>query len=46
MYVIPANVPHDAIAGPEGAVVVDVFAPVRDDWHKFTPGAMQTPNWP
>ena len=45
-YVIPANVPHDAVAGAEGAVVIDVFAPVRADWRKFTPGEMQTPNWP
>jgi quercetin dioxygenase-like cupin family protein len=45
-YVIPAGVPHDAIAGPQGAVVVDVFAPVRSDWRQFTPGPTQTPRWP
>jgi len=45
-YVIPADVPHDAIAGPDGAVVVDVFAPIRADWKKFDPGAPRTPNWP
>jgi quercetin dioxygenase-like cupin family protein len=45
-YVIPADVPHDAIAGPDGAVVVDVFAPIRADWKKFAPGAPQTPKWP
>jgi quercetin dioxygenase-like cupin family protein len=28
-----SNVPHAVQAGPEGAVVIDVFAPVRDDWH-------------
>ena len=26
-WTIPANTPHEAVAGPEGAVVVDVFAP-------------------
>jgi quercetin dioxygenase-like cupin family protein len=45
-YVIPADVPHDAVAGPEGAVVVDVFAPVRADWRKFAPGTIQTPKCP
>lgn len=29
---IPSNVPHEVHTGPEGAVVVDVFAPARDDW--------------
>src|SRR5918911_266307 len=29
---IPPNVPHEVRVGPEGAVVVDVFAPGRDDW--------------
>ena len=24
--------PHELVTGPQGAVVVDVFAPVRDDW--------------
>ena len=42
---IPANVEHEATAGPDGAVVVDVFAPVRDDW-----GGLDTleraPRWP
>ena len=29
---IPSDVPHDAVAGPEGAIVIDIFAPVRADW--------------
>ena len=29
---ILGNRPHDVVAGPEGAVVIDVFTPVRDDW--------------
>jgi quercetin dioxygenase-like cupin family protein len=28
-----SNVPHGVTAGPDGAVVIDVFAPIRDDWH-------------
>lgn len=29
---IPSNVPHSLVAGPEGAEVIDVFSPPRDDW--------------
>jgi len=29
---IVGDTPHEVTAGPEGAVVVDVFAPVRSDW--------------
>ena len=31
-YVIPGDVPHSASTGPEGATVIDVFTPVREDW--------------
>ncbi|MFL6017078.1 MAG: cupin domain-containing protein [Gaiellaceae bacterium] len=43
---IPANVPHEVTAGPEGAVVLDVFAPIRDDWSQFEPQAPREPRWP
>ncbi len=29
---ILANVPHSVVAGPEGAVAVEVFAPPRNEW--------------
>lgn len=29
---ILGDTPHEVHAGPEGAVVVDVFSPRRDDW--------------
>jgi quercetin dioxygenase-like cupin family protein len=45
-YVIPSNVPHDATAGAQGAVVIDVFSPVRDDWGRFKPGPPAPPLWP
>ena len=35
MYAIPSDVPHDAVAGPEGCVVADVFAPPRADWNNL-----------
>jgi quercetin dioxygenase-like cupin family protein len=31
-YVLPGGVEHAARCGPEGATVVDVFQPVRDDY--------------
>jgi len=47
MYSIPANVPHEVITtGPEGAVVIDVFAPIRADWSRFEPQAPREPRWP
>jgi quercetin dioxygenase-like cupin family protein len=29
---ILGDVPHEVHTGPDGAVVIDVFAPARDDW--------------
>jgi quercetin dioxygenase-like cupin family protein len=31
-WVIPADVPHSVDAGPEGAFLIELFAPPRDDW--------------
>ena len=45
-YVIPSHVPHDAVAGPEGATVVDVFAPGRADWEKLPRPDPFPPEWP
>jgi quercetin dioxygenase-like cupin family protein len=43
---IPSNVPHEVTAGPEGAVVADLFAPGRADWEQFAPQEPRRPNWP
>lgn len=45
-WTIPANTPHEATAGPEGAVVIDVFAPPRDDWQALEPLEPRPPRWP
>jgi quercetin dioxygenase-like cupin family protein len=45
-YNIPGGVPHDAVTGPDGAVVVDVFSPVRADWERFPKEALTPPVWP
>jgi quercetin dioxygenase-like cupin family protein len=45
-YVISSNVPHEAVAGPEGCVLIDVFAPTRIDWHRHEPQSPEPPKWP
>lgn len=42
---IRGNVPHRAQAGPEGAVVIDVFSPIRADWED-RPRLERKPRWP
>ena len=31
-YVLPGGVEHSAYCGPDGALVLDVFSPVREDY--------------
>jgi quercetin dioxygenase-like cupin family protein len=33
-YVLPGGIEHSAYCGPEGALVLDVFQPVRDDYRE------------
>jgi quercetin dioxygenase-like cupin family protein len=43
---IPSNVPHEVTAGPDGAVVIDVFAPVRADWDELEKSEPRPSRWP
>jgi len=43
---IPSNVPHEVHVGPAGAVVLDVFAPTRDDWREVERIGLRPPRWP
>jgi quercetin dioxygenase-like cupin family protein len=46
MWVIPAHAPHSVVTGPDGAVIVEAFAPRRDDWaglETLPPGAGRWP---
>lgn len=43
---IPSNTPHEVHTGPEGAVVIDVFAPIRHDWRELDVLDTQPPVWP
>jgi quercetin dioxygenase-like cupin family protein len=43
---ILGNVPHSVISGPEGAVLVESFAPHRADWESRERLAPRPPRWP
>lgn len=43
---ILANQPHDVRVGPEGAVVAEVYSPVRADWAQLPEAAPAAPVWP
>jgi quercetin dioxygenase-like cupin family protein len=43
---ILAQVPHSVEVGPEGAVLVEVFSPARDDWHALEVEAPRPGRWP
>ena len=43
---IDPNAPHDVHAGSDGAVVLDVFAPAREDWASLERRQPATPRWP
>jgi unsaturated pyranuronate lyase len=42
---IPAQTPHEVVTGPDGAVMIDVFSPVREDW-KPLERIDRAPLWP
>jgi len=43
---ISANVPHSVVAGPDGAVAVEVFSPVRADWRSLEALEPSPGRWP
>jgi len=43
---IPSSVPHEVQVGPDGAVVIDVFAPTRDEWRDAPVVDAHAPRWP
>lgn len=46
LWSIPADVPHEVRVGPEGAVVVEAFAPARADWASLGRRENAVPRWP
>jgi quercetin dioxygenase-like cupin family protein len=47
-YTLPGGIEHEGIAGPQGALVLDVFRPVREDYREAagTQAAAPTPSAP
>ena len=43
---IASNVSHGVTTGPDGAVVIDIFAPTRRDWDDRPTHADVPPIWP
>jgi quercetin dioxygenase-like cupin family protein len=43
---IPSNVHHQVSVGPEGAMVIDVFAPTRADWDALPVNPPSPAPWP
>ncbi len=45
-YVIRGDVSHSATSGPEGATVIDVFSPTREDWERLERLEPSPGQWP
>jgi quercetin dioxygenase-like cupin family protein len=43
---ILADEPHEVHVGPEGAQVIDIFSPVREDWHGLPVESARPARWP
>ncbi|MGH3322501.1 MAG: cupin domain-containing protein [Streptosporangiaceae bacterium] len=43
---ILADIPHHVRVGPEGAVVAEVYSPVRSDWERLEPEGVAAVRWP
>lgn len=43
---ILSDVPHSCVVGPQGAVLIDVFTPIRADWNALERLEAGTPRWP
>ena len=46
LWKIPPGVPHGVSVGPDGAVVVEAFAPRRADWEGLARRTGSSPRWP
>ncbi len=46
LWLIPSNTPHTVTSGDNGAVVIDVFSPGREDWEARDRLPPRPPAWP
>jgi quercetin dioxygenase-like cupin family protein len=45
-WIIPSHTPHFVKGGADGAVVLDIFAPTREEWKHLDAVAEASPSWP
>jgi unsaturated pyranuronate lyase len=45
-WCIHANLPHSVVVGGRGAVLVEVFAPIRSDWAEIEREEPRPTRWP
>ena len=45
-WTIAPDVPHSGRVGADGAVVIDVFSPAREDWRALEELPPRAPSWP
>jgi quercetin dioxygenase-like cupin family protein len=45
-WCIPAHIPHEVRVGERGAIIIEAFAPPRDDWRALEETAPAEPRWP
>jgi quercetin dioxygenase-like cupin family protein len=45
-WIIPSGTPHLVRGGADGAVVLDIFAPTREEWKRLDAIAGARPTWP
>jgi quercetin dioxygenase-like cupin family protein len=45
-WVIPSQALHDAVAGPDGAIVIETWSPPRNDFRELAPLTPCAPAWP
>jgi quercetin dioxygenase-like cupin family protein len=43
---ILGDVPHSVVVGPEGALLVEVWSPIRDDWQAIEQQSPRPGRWP
>jgi quercetin dioxygenase-like cupin family protein len=46
IWKIPSQTPHTVTGGDAGAVVIDIFTPVRDDWAGREQLDLRPTRWP
>ena len=46
MWVIPSDVPHSVVVGPQGCSVAEAFSPPRSDWDGAPRKEPLAPDWP